>query len=458
MASELLRRYGDHWKKIVFFCKLTYRDRFAKYSLARIVRNTIKLELHRNLIEFSVLFPKLALFYKLTFCDYSRHKKIGINSFVSVENLSVNTLFNEYEYDPSPFCAEPAIYEGLYSIEFDTGYFPKVIAFTVSSGFILGGSDFIFTEQYCVHSDLLDWKREILFAVSNNVVFDYGDSILAPSKGDILEIESGIHLVNGLNGNFAHFLTETLPKLSGLILSGLYKNQPILIDAGLHKNIYEAIELLIGPSNQIIKVKIGQKIICKNLTIVSPTAHVIYNHLEVDLSKPLVFSDSYYNVNAIKAMSNHLIQCLGDFENKSENRKIIFFDRTVEGRKLINREDLIGTLVSRSVVIIDPLQISFREQILLLNSCEVFITQAGASLVSVLFLRTNARVLTYAGWAGNGGNCHFFINLRDDLKNPIKFLIFPPFGESHSHIHKDFYMDIGLFNTCFNACAVDELI
>ncbi|QWD83820.1 glycosyltransferase family 61 protein [Polynucleobacter sp. MWH-P3-07-1] len=458
MENKLLSLYQHCRKKIVFLGKETYRNKFAKYSLARIVRNTIKLELRRNLNEFSILFPKLTLFYKLTFCRVSKHKKIGINSFVRVKNLSVSTLFNEYKYDPSPFCAEPAIYEGLYSIELDTGYFPKVVAFTVSSGFILGGSDFIFTEQYCVHSDLLDWKREALFAVTNNVVIDYGDSILVPSKGDILEIESGIHLVNGLNGNFAHFLTETLPKLSGFILSGLYKNQPILIDAGLHKNIYEAIELLVGQSIHIIKVKIGQKIVCQNLTIVSPTAHVIYNHLEVDLSKPLVFSDSYYNVNAIKAMSNHLIQCLGDFENKSENRKIIFFDRTVEGRKLINREDLISTLVSRSVVIMDPLQISFREQIFLLNNCEVFITQVGASLVSVLFLKVDAKVLTYAGWAGNGGNCHFFINLRDDLKNPIKFLIFPPLAESHSHVHKDFYMDIGLFNTCFNACAVDELI
>ncbi|MBU3580970.1 glycosyltransferase family 61 protein [Polynucleobacter sp. AP-Capit-er-40B-B4] len=424
--------------------KVFYRKNFAKYFIFRIIRNLIKNDFDAIIIELRNKSPVYFLDLYPKFFKHSFHKKISFSDFISVNKISAQVLFDEYQYNPRPFTSIPERYQNEYNISFDELTFPQVLTFEIQNCFLLGGADLIFTDSECIHSNFINWNREELYPVSNAIIWDSGKGILVRNRSKSLEIDSAIHLINGLNGNYAHFLLETLPKLSGLICMGVYKNQPILIDEGLHENIYEAIQLLTGFSGRIIKVAKGEMVICKKLVVFTPTARIIYNHKNINLSDPLVFSDSFYNLNAIKSMSKHVLNVIATTNTISTlgQKKIFFCRGENQGRKVHNHRLLIQIFKDKGFEVYNPNDLSFKEQIHILSGCNFFVTQTGAALSSLIFLKPKTKILTFAGWPGNAGNCHFFINLRDDLAGDINFVMFEPDPNSQSLVHKDFFVDI----------------
>lgn len=61
-------------------------------------------------------------------------------------------------------------------------------------------------------------------------------------------ISSAASFIDSCADNYAHRLTEVLPRIAAFCSSDKYRDVPLLVDAGLHENIITSLKIVAGPS------------------------------------------------------------------------------------------------------------------------------------------------------------------------------------------------------------------
>jgi capsular polysaccharide biosynthesis protein len=418
MKKSLIQFYRIHLKKYFFFRLL--RDAYFKYK-------------HKKI--FSHILIKLK-YKKFIFISYS--------NYLNLKKVNSKEIESEYKYRHLNFNSIPRFYEKKYPIEFDNLLFPKVISFNLKNSIAIHNCSFIIKDDYCIHNDLINLEYEEIWEISSGYLKKEKNKILIniPSKETI--IEKGIHLINPLNTNYAHFILETLSKLSSINLL-IYKDYFIVINENLHENVYRLINLATNYSLKIYKINPNEKLVIRDCLIISPTAKVIFNHKNLSSAR-LKFSDAYYNLNLIHKLSLNIINNTKNANNANisikKSDKIFLVRRQTYNKKIINYEDVINYFRNNGFLIIDPEEMSISSLIVLINNAKLLVTQAGSGLINMIFASDNTKIYVLAGWAGKYGNCHFFYNAIYQSNLQLTFLLFKPHILSKDIIHADFFVNL----------------
>lgn len=387
-----------------------YKKYFSKYRIFRDARNLLFSWIrHANYLYLWRFYlnntENKSQSYKLL--SFSSLKRTNLSRFITL----VAGKEEEFEV-PQVF---PTTYH-KYFLRKPCYLSPDVSVFEILDGEVIGGSDLIHVENWCLHHDLIRFDEHLLREETHGIVS------LSPSLdriyfklGERKEVSSGISLVGGTTRNYIHWLTEYATKLALIDDVGLLAGVPLVIDVDLPPQVMEAVHLIAG-EREIIYVAQGDVLKVKKLFVITPVFYVPFdyksqfNFLEMHDEElfPIINSNAFLGLREKLASKGKLPI------NKGINFSKIFVKRSSDFRKIVNLKSIESLLISDGFIIITPEQYSFVEQISIFSQAKVVVGQAGAALGNIIFCNRGCKVFILTAWSTNS-NYYYFSNIASVL-------------------------------------------
>lgn len=325
----------------------------------------------------------------ISISDYATAQKVKKHILISrtTEIIPFTTFYKPKEFSPKQ--------SGL------SYQAPECAAYEVKNALVIARTDFLYINNILIHDDNYSPDRHtttldqfnIGKAGPNNT---YNFHSTPPSR----TIEKGISLISGGAGNYAHFMTEVVPKLIAIDKSGLYDDYPLLVDGWIGRNLTEILISFNVKCRQIIALNAFEMIFVKE---------VIY------ITAPVFAPQDYRkNTNSIQEAQNSAedicsylfssapMKMVRDFvlNTKKESttslhlpkrvylqRKPIFIEGVQynSAREIINDREVNAILQEFEFECVDITTLNFPEQVELFRNAEVVVSPLGAALTNCIF-------------------------------------------------------------------------
>lgn len=315
---------------------------------------------------------------------------------------------------------------------------PDTYLARLDNALVFSGTDLIVIKDLALY-DEIDRNNIYTYAIKPRIIAKVlgNEMSIKVKSGFHIIIEQAIHFAKDHSKNYFHWLVECLPRLS--LISHLDKNIPLLVDADLYPQAFEALKLLNIDNRELIKLHKSKNYIVKTLFYPSQLSEVHDNYGEPNYHK-----DAIYSPKAINYVRDSVFKALNISDNKKKSRKLFVSRKTSDYRQLLNSTEIEDILVAKDFEIIFPENLSFFAQVKIFSEAEVIIGQSGAGMANIIFAPKNCKVLMLAGDAANT-NLHGFSLLAQVLGVNFNFL----FGKVVNSIgvnllHADFYIDTKL--------------
>lgn len=320
---------------------------------------------------------------------------------------------------------------------------PKVDVLELKDVAVVGGTDFILAGELVLAPNGLVECTDTCPAETFGVAWiDHSQgSLQLFLSGQGITIETGISLLGQNTANYAHWLTETLPKLAVLNAYPQYKGLPLLVDCGLHRNIYESIGTVGDKQRQLIFVERWQRVRVNKLVSVSQAGYEPYvPHGLFNTGIPSIVNT--FSAPALKALRDAALDKLSLLDPLS--CKKIFFCRSGRSnnlRGLTNSSDVEALLQKMGYTLIDPAELSFIEQVRVCHAARVIVAPIGAALANMIFAGPGCRILALSPHYKNA-NYYFYSNLAAVLKFTLFYLVGRQ-SDQHGHpMHRGYLINI----------------
>lgn len=412
-----------------------YRHYLSKYLIFRIVRELVSIIYRTAYHAYCYLMPmgSVGRFELLRFGSYSGNHLVARTQIFSAESTNI----------PSP------VFLNVHDIKISSPRHASAIELAsidvldLHDVSVVGGTDFILADNVALAPDRFiefsDTCPANIFGVTS--INHSQRSLKLFLTGQPIKIDSGISLLGQNTANYAHWLTETLPKLATLGAFPQYEDLPLLVDSGLHKNIYSSISLVAGKKRKLILVGRWQKVTVQRLVSVTQAGYEPY--IPHGLFKPglpkLVNVFSASALAALKAAVLHVVP-----PKFVHGRKKIFLyrsDRSNNLRSLQNWIDIESMLRARGYAILDPAKMSFIEQVQVCRSAEIIVAPIGAALANMIFASNDCKILALSPFY-EGANYYFYANLSVALKLDFSYLLGTQSDQRGHPAHRSYSINI----------------
>jgi capsular polysaccharide biosynthesis protein len=204
-----------------------------------------------------------------------------------------------------------------------------------------------------------------------------------PLSPDI--IPAGIHLTGEHEANYFHWVCEVLPRLHLYEKMASETDLPLLVSAGLNKNLYDFIDLVCSGKRRVRYLDPGMSHRVAHLVYPSDTSRI----LDVYDRAPSAES-TYLSVPLLKDMVVTIKRSIA-LRDEGE-RKRIFVRRCSAYRKLLNDVEVEAFFVGHGFEALDPGELSVRDQIEFFAKADVIVGPSGAALTNILWCRGGTKV------------------------------------------------------------------
>ena len=267
---------------------------------------------------------------------------------------------------------------------------PPPYVSVIEEAVIFGGENLVIVNEDTVLNDeLVDFNSREFGKKSPRVKIleDHKDKLLlAEYAKPSLHIKEGILLSCGHDANYFHWLVECLPKL--ILMDSLeeFKDVPLLIPAGLHKNLMVALERLNIHNRPLIYIEAGTSCAVERLIFPSALSRIVDRYE----GNPVFNVDIVLSHKWLTRVSENLKSRVN--YDKKPWRKI-FLTRRKGLRSLGNREQLELLLLEQGFEIVELDGASLDFQIELFSQTSLVVAPTGAALTNMLFCRPDTKVI-----------------------------------------------------------------
>ena len=319
--------------------------------------------------------------------------------------------------------------------------FPEVYITTINNCTVTGASNFLNVDEGIICHDLFrcshDYTSEELHG--RFIINSRKSLITRTSKIKVEdEIYEGAVFTDAVSGNYAHFLTEVLPRI--FIFSKEYPNTKIslIIDCDLHPNLMEALEMVVGENVDLIGLEMGEILLVKSLHIVSTCGYIPFQRRAK--SKNLTdHSDGIFSPNVLCAMRDFIKSNISNAAGVVKHKKI-FIKRNSDYRNANNAKDVEDMLIAEGFFVIEPEKFSFKEQINLFSNAEVLVGVTGAAFANLIFCKPETKIIILISDYKNM-IYGYWQNMASAVGNKVTYVI----GECDdisSQLHSNFQIDL----------------
>lgn len=186
--------------------------------------------------------------------------------------------------------------------------------------------------------------------------------------------------------NYAHWLTEILPKVVLLRQNALSPDVCVLVDAGLHPNILRSLELVLPPGREVLAVPRDQEVCVEELLHVSAPGHIPFE-------PRLAFQRSHgtFSAPALDDMVRAIKTAIG-LTDQDPRDDVIFIKRNSGARNVVNARAVEEFAVRQGWKVVAPEELTFDEQVRVFHQAKMVVGATGAAMVNLLFCRPGTRV------------------------------------------------------------------
>ncbi len=318
--------------------------------------------------------------------------------------------------------------------------FPEIYVATIAGATVIGGSNLSIVNNEIISHDLLTISTDLTpeerhFKInSNGNVFRLTYKIMTEKYSKLSEAAS---FVDALSHNYAHWMTEVLPRIVSFCSNSQYRNVPIIVDDKLHKNIMATLEKVVGqrkvyflPMNHTVKINM--------LYTTSVSGYISYEQRYKYIQAS---SEGKFNANAMRLV----VSLLKPLNNKKRTPQRIYLRRFSGYRNLTNQNEIEALLTRHRFTIVDPAKLSFLEQVNYFSKAKVIIGPTGAAFANLIFCnkKVNLAILV-----NNDKNMiyKYWVNLTSIMGIQVNYIT----GKSKQFfggIHRDFSVDLDLIDT-----------
>jgi capsular polysaccharide biosynthesis protein len=328
---------------------------------------------------------------------------------------------------------------------------PRLEIVHICNPTVIGGTSFIISGTELIYPDLFDPRRDV------PPVESFGLATIRPDQNDIiLEVPRGtkrlygaISLLGQCTGNYAHWLTETLPKL--VILDDLpgYEDAPILIDGWIHPVFKESIELLSMYQREIVQLERWERMSLNCMVDISPPAYVPPEYRSFILSGELpvtgydVFPFSRLALDMLRDRATAVVQDAAINSDKGKGRRLYLQrkkDSCGNARNIVNMSNVEKIIQQYDFEVVDPATLSLPEQIEIFSEAGFIISPVGAALANAIFARPGCNIIALSPYYRNA-NYYYFSNLMGVLGHELHYVIGPQVGKGGHPLHRNYRID-----------------
>ena len=237
--------------------------------------------------------------------------------------------------------------------------------------------------------------------------------------------------------NYFHFLIEALPSFLSLVSAGLVKHDSLIVTGVLHENMQAALQLALGGVHvPMLQLSTMQYVTCDTV-IGTPDS---FQGAQLRGGGLSTFS---YNV-ANLALLRHGFKSLWEPSNGRKGRKL-FVVRPSRMRSLVNSDAISLVAIAAGYEVVDPGQMSFKEQVRLFSSASRICGPTGAWLGNLAFVPDGARVTVFLpDTVGSGPS--MWVGLGDAFGVTVTDVLCPVAVRNLKYpIHSDFYVPEEVF-------------
>lgn len=359
-------------------------------------------------------------------------KKRGITTYKLADAAHIETSM------PKVFPASDQIY---LAAPHDRYTFPEIYVATIKNALVYGGTNLVLADGEAVCHDLFDLERdytseELYCRILIDPKRECIQSLLHKEAPEPIHIPVAATFVDACAQNYAHWLTEVLPRIVVFCSDERFKDVPIVVNDGLHQNIMESLLLVTGADREIIAISTGRALFVDELYITSVAGYVPFERRTNKLAN---HSHGVFSACALEILRNHLDAPRQKIEKESWPEKI-FLRRNSGARKVTNTKELEKLLIARGYVAVEPEKLTFLQQIQLFKNAKKIVAPTGAALSNAIFCTPGAHVVVlmakhermiYRYWA----------NMLAPLQIKVSYVLGNIVKGRGRGIHGDFFVD-----------------
>lgn len=423
-----------------------YRTHLKKILIFRIIKY-IALKIY---FRYPLFFVKLS---RLFFIENRSLKLISMTAYIKKEKvwfLNIQPQINSLIAGPRFIGKYPP--EGADKVV--SLIEPPITISRLTNIMVMGGTDLIFTKKFAIHPDIQDPNRDVIPAEYHEVikVDAINASLTVGLQREPRHFKYAINLLGNCTGNYAHWLTETLPKLVLIDEQSDFKNYPILVDEGIHPNILLSITLLNKFQREVIEIGRWEAVFVESLIDISPPGYAPAENREYFenrvFPKPssVFFNFSSYAMNKLRHAAWDAADSVSTISNDFGKKLYLCRAKKSTGNgRLVMNIDKVEELISDSgFTLINPAEMSFAEQIKIFKHADFIVSPIGAALVNAVFLPPKSNILVLSPYHENA-NYYYFSNLMGALGHNMYYIIGPQVENTNSKdhiVHKNYSIDI----------------
>ena len=281
---------------------------------------------------------------------------------------------------PAP---EPDFY-ALSPLQYD---FPAVTLTTLRDVAVRGRSNILTVTEAILRHGLINDAAEVTpeeFYQRLSVSDNRGSATwISTDPFNVDYLPEAAAFTDGVAFNYAHWLTEVLPRIAAFFSDPARAAIPILVDADLHANIMHSIRLVAGPDATILRLAQDQLVRVGVLHNVSPTGYVPFK-LRRQEEQPICHG--LFGAQALRDMVGRLRRASGA-EAVAAPRPKLLIRRNAAMRHIVNEDEIEQALVGQGFTVIEPERLTLEEQVAAYSNAAMVVGATGAAIANVAFCR-----------------------------------------------------------------------
>jgi capsular polysaccharide biosynthesis protein len=272
------------------------------------------------------------------------------------------------------------------------GYrFPAVTVTTLRHVVVRGKSNLLTPPEAIVRHGLLDPEREIFPEQF------YARMMLQPALGGaawgandpfaVDYLPEAAVFTDGVAFNYAHWLTEVLPRIAAFVRDAP-QPVPLILDTDLHGNILRSVEL-VAPGFPLYRLAPHELVRVGVLHAVSPTGYVPFK------LKPQPVETIEHGLFGRSALTGAVaaLRAAVPAANAGGERRRYVIRRNSALRRILNEAAVEEALIARGFTPLEPERLSFDEQVATYSNAGMIVGATGAALANLVFCRPDCPVV-----------------------------------------------------------------
>jgi len=330
--------------------------------------------------------------------------------------------------------------------------FPSVYIAELPRAKVYGGTNIVFVDGVAVCHDLYDFERDYTAEELHcrHLIKVKQKRIKIISSADEVErLPVAATFVDACAPNYAHWLTEVLPRVAAFCSQDRYANIPIIVNDGLHPNIMESLSVVVGPFREVILIPIGAFIKVDLLYVTSATGYTPFEHRNI---KHKGLSHGVFSPSALELVKKYVLKFLGS--ERLEYAKKIYLKRNSRGRQISNIDDLESIFFNYGYSTVEPEKMTFVEQVALFASAQHIVGGGGAAFANIIFSPRNILINILIG--RHPHICYWYWqNIACSTGNQVHYVISQS-CEAGSEMHFNFRVEPEHINEFINASYISD--